>query len=221
MKTNIFLLGIFLAVTLLGSCKKSDPPTYTVKGWIGNGTTSAGVSNQPLELYVETIKKGNGYKRETLANGSTDEHGYFSMNYKETDLTKGVDVHIGSSFFKFDNIPVNQNVERNFYLSSMGKLKISLTTIKPLEDNKDTLFIAYQEYEGNKNMNRIDTITHTINGLYKTVRLKTELTGVNWGRGHKEFILDRTGTGFIYTEHTTNAFLITGDPIVDSVMINY
>jgi hypothetical protein len=23
-------------------CKKSDPPTYTVKGWIGNVTTNAG-----------------------------------------------------------------------------------------------------------------------------------------------------------------------------------
>jgi hypothetical protein len=77
------------------------------------------------------------------------------------------------------------------------------------------------EYNGTINQFKVDTVLHTINGLYKAVRVKTETVGLSWGRGHKEFVLSPGRDGFIRIAHQTGGFLPHGDPIVDSVTINY
>jgi len=201
------------------SCAKSDlpKPRYTIKGRVFYNYPSKPLINQPITI---TFTSGtmNTYQSIDLGSPKTDDSGYFSITYNEIDLSNrsNVDIHIFSQFLQIDGIPINQNVNKNFFIPTIGTLQIYLYTKKPLETNHDTLFFGYFDAGSHLIM---DTITKTVNGLWKTTKPPVGGYTRFYGRGSKDLAFDAQGYPTQNAHHVD--VTITGDPVIDKMTINY
>jgi hypothetical protein len=152
-----------------------------------------------------------------LVSGNTDASGNFSLTYTHTSITNaGAKVYIRSPYFSF-GIAVNQNDSQNFYNSTAGSMKIILHPLSPLNKG-DTLFLGYPNPN---NTIVIDTLFNTFSGVYKTIRSPVGPISFFYGRGWNKFNYNSVGGGHFTSTKNEIPARITGDPIVDSVTVNY
>jgi len=214
---------------MVSSCKKdglsNNKPQgkYTVQGKVLFDTTLQPYKNTSVELYV-TRGAQSTFVYKTLGTAVTNDSGWFSITYDATDVTgddgggaNPAQVHLSSQWFIYDNLPVNQNINRTFIKPVAGTLQVYLQTSNPLETKHDTLYLAY--YQMDKSGNDILTIlsvTNTVNGLYKSLRVQPYGFTMFYGRGWKDFAYGHPRGGAKYID--TN---IDGDPTIDKMTINY
>ena len=214
-----YYLLIFVLSMVMISCAKSNlpKPRYTIKGKIFMSYPSKPLANQNITLTF-TAGHLSSYESIDLGTAKTDDSGYFSITYNAIDLSNrsNVDIHIFNQFLQIDGIPINQNVNKNFYIPINGKLEIYLETNKPLELNHDTLFLGH--FAGNTVV--IDTITTTINGLYKRDEVPVGTYTVFYGRGWNSFGYNLQFNRF-YSSTKSIDVSISGDPTIDKMTINY
>jgi len=226
LKTLIYFL---CGILLLEGCKKSDTshaptPQYTIKGRIYISYPTTPYAKQSITLRV-TRGANDTYVDADLGTTTTDDSGKFSIQYNQTSISgpdpghgPAAQIHIFTQFLTFDNIPVNQNVNQDFYNVTNGKLQIYLYTNKPLETNHDTLFLGHFSNGGNNLV--IDTITQNINGLWKTSKPTIGGYTLFYGRGWKDFKYNPSINGFPPSAHYFDV-VIHGDPTIDKMTINY
>jgi hypothetical protein len=212
-------LGILAFLTLF-ACKNDDPkPRYTIEGRILDGTTGSSdiYNNSTIEIEA-TAGDGLKKKRAILGTTTTNDTGWFSITYDETDVT-GADqqIHIFSQFFQIDGLPVNQDIKRRFYESSKGTINLNLKSKTQLNIG-DTLFLAYRKYESGNDL-QVDTITQTFNGFYRSIRTPTGKLNIVWGIGTKKFKYDGVNAGSL--DGNVYYAPVTGDPVVDEVTLEY
>jgi hypothetical protein len=216
MRNTIFILIILVFI----SCHKEQGKNrYTIEGRILNGSTGSSdvYNNSPIEIEA-TAGNGLKKKRATLGTTMTNDTGWFSITYDETDVT-GADqqIHIFSQFFQIDGLPVNQDIKRRFYESSKGTINLNLKAKTQLNIG-DTLFLAYRKYESGDDL-QVDTITQTFNGFYRSIRTPTGKLNIVWGIGTKKFKYDGVNTGSL--DGNVYYAPVTGDPVVDEVTLEY
>jgi hypothetical protein len=112
-------------------------------------------------------------------------------------------------------VPINENLNKTFYISSMGSVKVFLKTASPITN--DTLYLCYPilNQRGEVVRVQIDTILTTLNGYFTTVRVVPPSENFFWGRGHNNFIYNPSLNG-ISKYSGTQSVSISGDPVVDS-----
>jgi hypothetical protein len=232
-KTLRFLTITYCLLTLLACCKKEeDPkpkPSYTIQGKIYQAYPTIPYVRQAITITVTRGGNIGGFKdtyvSKDLATATTNDSGWFSVSYPATDITGSdpggnAQIHIYSQFFQFDGLPVNQNVNKDFYIPTKGKIKISLQTNNPLETNNDTLYFAYLIQDKTGTSLEIDTLQQTFTGLYKTLILPVGYENFFWSRGKNNFKYDSARQGFTKIQHDQGLH-IDGDPIVNEITINY
>jgi hypothetical protein len=195
--------------TVLLSCKKSgSKPEYTVNGKVMDGTANRPFINVPLQLVAYTDAGVLNYKYDEVGRATTASDGTFTIKYTATDIT-GSHAHMAleGSGLKFE-VPINQDVNKTFYNSPMGKLSFYLYSPDPI--NNDTLFLSY----GLGHNIQTDTILKAKNGFYRTINAATASFVIAWGRGINQY---KHNIAYSYTSEIQ----ITGDPVVDSFMVSY
>jgi hypothetical protein len=213
----------------MACCKKQeDPkqkPSYTIQGKIYQAYPTIPYVRQAITITVTRGGNIGGFKdtyvSKDLATATTNDSGWFSVTYPATDITGSdpggnAQIHIYSQFFQFDGLPVNQNIYKDFYHPTKGKVEVYLQTNAPLEANHDTLFLG--RYSGY--MPIIDTILSTFNGIYKTYNASISGFDMYYGRGSVEFGFNAKTGRFKNSQHNIGT-VIDGDPIVNKITINY
>jgi len=213
MKRLVFIIA---CISLVGCKKPPSPaatiPTYTLSGYAY--VPSSGIITNAGQISVD-VQTSNPAVYLHLADGVADNTGYFKISYTQTYMTYpayiGAQVVLSSQYFTIDGIPVNKSEDRNYEESSSGLLALSLNPTKQLGAH-DTLFVQYGIYPQMAKA-EVDTFLSTYNGYYKTIRQPKNPGGViNWGIGKHD--LNSLKNRIVY-------FPIEGDPVIDSLTINY
>ncbi|MGZ5242647.1 MAG: hypothetical protein ACXWEY_00245 [Bacteroidia bacterium] len=219
---------------ILTACKKEpnkpeEVPTYTIQGRILDGATMRAYPNLPVEIVV-TKGAGSRHKSQNLGTAVSNDTGWFSITYKQTSITGtsydgdeyNAQIRLLAQWHQFEEIPVNQNVTKDFFQPTKGTLKVFLKTEKPLETNNDTLLFAYPIFTNSSWPDHwfMDTITKSINGYYLTLEDVPLTQNLFIGRGSKNFVFSQQQNAFKYVEQQLNP-KIDGDPIVNEITINY
>ena len=222
MKYIILFVISLISITSCTQPNTGPKPTYTIKGRVLNGTTGQAYANQSIDVTVQTKTK-TPYASADLGTGMTDAQGNFSVSYTQTSINYNqAYITVSSNFFMLDNIAVNKNIDSTFYLSSMGKIKISLKTNNPLGAN-DTLFFGTTllDASGNVTGTEIDTIHHTINGYYKTFRTPPPQITIFVARGWKNFGYNFQTNRFYGNNVKELGIPVRGDPLIDTATVTY
>ena len=214
-----FLLGVIIFSGC--SCKKDDGPKarYTIQGRVYLSYPSRPLAKQSITVTF-TAGHASSYESIDLGDATTDDSGYFSITYDALDMSNrsNVDIHIFNQFLQIDGIPINQNVNKNFFIPTSGKLAIYLYTKNPLETNHDTFFLGHFDGSG---FNLItDTFLTTINGYWKTSTLPVAGYTLFYGRGSRDYGYNPQINGFSQKSHHIDVS-ITGYPVIDKLNINY
>ena len=201
------MIGFFFAAQW--GCKK-DPEKFTIKGRIVDGTTDFRYKNITFDVFGADR---NENASDNLGSFTTNDSGDFEFIYEKA---KGsFSISLLNSFIRFKRLPVNQNIDKVFYKSTLGKVKVFLKTTKLLQNNKDTLYL----YEYFDNKVHIDTFT-TLPDEYFFYRTPPPGgIGFGYGRNNAEFFYDYKNKSLIRAKEASTE--VTGDPIVDELVINY
>jgi hypothetical protein len=225
-----YILTTCCLLFLLACCKKEeDPkpkPSYTIQGRIYQAYPTIPYVRQAITITVTRGGNIGGFKdtyvSKDLATATTNDSGWFSVTYPATDITGSdpggnAQIHIYSQFFQFDGLPVNQNVNKDFFKPTKGKVEVYLQTNNALEDTKDTLFLGIY---ANKVL-IIDTVLRTINGQYKIYDASIGGFYIYYGRGHKHFSYNSKLGYFTDGNQLGAGSHVDGDPIINKMTINY
>jgi hypothetical protein len=224
------LLTTCCLLFLLACCKKEeDPkpkPSYTIQGKIYQAYPTIPYVRQSITVTVTRGGNIGGFKdtyvSKDLATAITNDSGWFSVTYPATDITGSdpggnAQIHISSQFFQFDGLPVNQNINQNFFPpSAFGKVELYLQTNNSLELSHDTLFLGF--IAGNVPV--IDTITKSVNGLYKKYTAPSGGFTMFYSRGGGDKWYNKNYKRFTYYAKEIDT-QIDGNPIVNKMTINY
>ena len=213
------LLKTLTAVSLFAicSCNKGDNCNnfYTVSGTLLNGETGQPFTDSGTKIALDN--SGNLDLNENGFNMSTmpDKNGKFSFTYNscgayEEDLELGLNtpnrkyVLINPYDSSSDQqIPIEQNINRTWYVSLKGWIVIRLQPLSPLPPG-DTLLIDF--YCGDSLQKY--TILYTQNGILDSAYLPAGVYSLNWGRGKKNEFKNVHGG-------------LTGDPNITGYTIKY
>ncbi|MEX0966810.1 MAG: hypothetical protein WD077_06200 [Bacteroidia bacterium] len=225
-KLLTFTITLFVALLMLSSCKKVEPPEYTISGTILKAPDQpVPVPKLQWEVVVLDPEQGMAGKIESLGFFTPDQQGNFSFTYKQTDIdrsTASIEMYSdGPGYFKVREIPVNQEVNDTFYTRgpSWGTLRIYLKPLKPLAD--DTLLIGFPELVSGRLYMEMDTIFSEINGFWREMRFPTPYTAIHYGRGFSEFYFDPIEHNVKWSNHISPYIDGDRDPIVNEVTIEY
>ncbi|MEX0966809.1 MAG: hypothetical protein WD077_06195 [Bacteroidia bacterium] len=219
-------IALFAALLLMSSCKKVEPPEYTISGTILKAPDQP-VPLPKLQWEVVALDPGAsrtfGKRSESLGFFTPDLHGNFSFTYEQTKVD-GREATIefwsdGPGYFKVREIPVNQDVKDTFYTRGpfWGTLRIYLKPLKPL--NGDTLFFGYGVEKGFDIVLEVDTILTEFEGLWGEMRFPPPQKTLHYGRGFKEFYYDDLYNQLRRSKQVNAQ--VEGDPIVNEVTIEY
>ena len=218
MKQQLMMLCCLILFAIY-SCKKDDGPKarYTIQGRVYLSYPSRPLAKQSITVTF-TAGHASSYESIDLGDATTDDSGYFSISYDALDMSNrsNVDIHIFNQFLQIDGIPINQNVNKNFFIPTSGTVEVYLQTNNPLQTNHDTLFLGH--YAGNTPI--IDTLVNANNGLYKTYKVPVGGFGIFYGRGWNKFNFDPSIQKFTSSKNRID-ISISGDPIIDKMIINY
>lgn len=221
------ILIFFVLIISLYSCRKPKTTIdqqFTVKGTLLNGTTHERFAHQTIDFsmtYIDRVDLINGYRH--LGQVNTDDTGGFTFIYQGQNISRLPDARLSivSGDIEFDSLPINRDINRLFYASSLGSLKVYLQPDTALKQG-DTLFLGYQTLNPDKSiLFHTDTITSNISGYFKTIRTTVSYVQFYWGVGNRQYRPDTRYNDFIYVAHTKPKTYITGDPVVNEITIHY
>lgn len=215
---KICLISLAALIFLFNSCKKECTGTYSISGVLRDGTTLQPMKKVQFQFAVfnEVRTQTRDYK--VLGTAMTDDSGrfffeYLCLNdeYKHgyiliSSLSPNGGIHKTEEFSK--------DCKSELYYSTVGKAQIVLKPKKPL--GSDTLFVAIQDNFG-KFIN-YDSFTNTV--PHDWVLFNGPIGGnggVYFGRGRLSFINAFKDSRLNQWE----SLLITGDPYVDTILVNY
>ncbi|MCC7445546.1 MAG: hypothetical protein IT263_12025 [Saprospiraceae bacterium] len=219
---KIGIYSIAASLLLLNSCKdKKCEETWTIKGRLLNGTTLQPIKNVWFSATLYDLNHNNKATNQTpVGQGITDDSGFFSIEYpcKEKTFEK-IDFETLAPYGGYvrDNVKFEKHYFNTFYYSTQGRVHVILKPKKPL--NSDTLFI-----EG------------TFPGLVKRDSFTTEYTGL-WVNYHtinkggavvyaarRRTLLDsikQRPSSYQENGWWSLPYGITGDPFIDSLIVEY
>ena len=153
MKTeNKYLLIILLFIVVLFGCKK-DPETlpasndsYTIEGTLYYPDGVTPVKEKKLLLAADLGSNGGGGNNyEWPAETTTDENGYFKLEYQHNGSYNSLDIEqpytekpVLGPFLRA--IPANQNIKRDINLAARNLLHVKIDLRRELTET-DTLFV--------------------------------------------------------------------------------
>jgi hypothetical protein len=206
---------------LFAGCKDDNvkPPDnsnneYTISGKIIDGTTMKpkypGMVMSLKISYTDFIDS----ESEVLGQCKMNNQGEFEITYKHSKLAEknSAKLILLSSFYSSPPLPKNQNWVTTIYESTSGKVEITLNNDRP--STGDTLFIGY--YDNDMDIDRkiyVDTIVSDFKGVYKTFTSPNPRKVFWWGKGQEEFEA--------YLPDNSKIVTISGDPIIDTLTINF
>ncbi len=212
----------FLVLLTFNSCKKTKPcqGTNSISGVLKNGTTMQGIKNVQLEFQIYDYNyardKGENYK--TLGTVMTDDTGGFYFEYPCQEKNYGriaIDAQppFGGYLTARENYSTKFGPKVYFY-STNGSAQIVLQPAKPL--NNDTLYVGVQNNDGL--FTDLDSFNNSIPSFWMKKYGKVGNNGtIIWGRGRVNFY---KASKNINMKQWASIF-ITGDPVVDSVVVKY
>lgn len=210
---------VLLILVLANSCKKTenDPEEiYTVKGKFNNYSNPT--SFDGLKVRLELFEGGLfGTKITKKAEGIISNEGMFELQYSGQ-------VFSGDFYLTIErlipdiNIPRNVNFEKEYNMSTSGKLIINLIKDSILNP-KDTLLIEFPGFEAKK----IYSLPYGSfkDGILDTLSVPKDLSNSTiysalWGRNYQQ-LLDA-----VYKKNNRyKEFKISGDPFIDTLTIKY
>lgn len=148
---RLILFSITLTVMLgLENCKEgpTDPdtevPTYTWKGTLYKGLGEEVWPNATLEL-IATERNVGGFSYKSVATGSSDENGYFEIQYDEFDASpeSGEELFLEANGVELINAPYNVNVGRHIAEVDNHQFVCDISELKA--KGIDSLFILIPE----------------------------------------------------------------------------
>jgi hypothetical protein len=217
MKNIIYIIIAIFFIAQVG-CKK-EPEKFKIKGRVMDGTT--GQRFKGLTFTVHT-KGGTANKIiDDLGSFTTNDSGDFEFMY---DRIKGISANsitVINNFMKFKDIPLNKDVDKVFYKSTLGKYKVNcdFSNIK----SSDTLFLEYAKMNGIELVRAIDTLTNLrSNDFFIYSRWPAESITLRWGINSNTFSW-KYYQGNINIVNYVGSITgkVTGDPIVDEFEIKY
>ncbi|MCC6721068.1 MAG: hypothetical protein IT243_02620 [Bacteroidia bacterium] len=215
---KILYITIAIFFTAQMGCKK-EPEKFKIKGRIMDGTT--GQRFKGLTFTVHT-KGGTANKIiGDLGSFTTNDSGDFEFLYEKIKGINSNSISIISNFMKFENLSINQNVEKVFYKSTIGRYIITCNC--PNIKTSDTLFLEYARMSGVDLVRDIDTIVNVKNGDNFTYsRWPQESITLRWGINSNTFSWNYyQGNVNIINYLGTIRGKVTGDPIIDEFEIKY
>lgn len=223
---KIFIMFFLIVVSsaCISSCKRKENPSYTVKGYLFYGENKVPFKNEQLEFLVYRKKKPfEQSPREhifdrVIGSAKSDDNGYIEFTYEHQST--GVYImmqHAITATFENEEhrIPLNTNVEREFYRPPHGWASIFLNTNGKLSV-EDTFFIAHWDFENPSAIGpypqgySIDTVLGNFNGFIKTIKVPNTVFQIWSGKGRNNMNKP------IRYYHTP-----TGHPQIDSIYIEY
>jgi hypothetical protein len=217
MKNLIYLTIAIFFVAPLG-CKK-EPEKFKIKGRIMDGTT--GFKYKGLTFTVHT--KGGSANRiiDDLGAFTTNDSGDFEFMYEKIKGISANSISAISTFTKFENISINQNVDKVFYNSTLGTVRISLQKVNPI-NSSDTLFLLFDKNpdDGIEEIT-VDTIVNPQDGFYKQLRTSAKRLVFHFGI-NRELRYEILNSRYNIIQGRRFDFnIINGDPIIDDCTIKY
>lgn len=224
---KIFIMFFLIVVSsaCISSCKRKENPSYTVKGYLFYGENKVPFKNEQLEFLVYRKKKPfEQSPREhifdrVIGSAKSDDNGYIEFTYEHQST--GVYImmqHAITATFENEEhrIPLNTNVEREFYRPPHGWASIFLNTNGKLND-EDTFFISHRKFLISNDF-EIDTVLGNFNGFVKTIKVPNSEIRITAGKGEKGL---RGEPGFWFPDISLERIPITGHPNIDSIYIEY
>jgi hypothetical protein len=217
MKNLIYItIAIFFAAQV--GCKK-EPEKFKIKGRIMDGTTGQRFKGLTFTVHTKggTANKING----DLGSFTTNDSGDFEFMYEKIKGISTNSISVISNFMKFENISLNQNVDKVFYNSTLGTVRISLQKVNPINFN-DTLFLLYDKNpdDGIEEI-IIDSIINPQDGFYKQIRTSSKRLVFHYGI-NSELKYDILNSKFNILQGRRFDFnTISGDPILDNCTIKF
>jgi hypothetical protein len=216
---NILYITIAIFFVAQVGCKK-EPEKFKIKGRVMDGTTGQRFKGLTFTVYT---KGGTANKIiDDLGSFTTNDSGDFEFMY---DRIKGISansISVINNFMKFKDIPLNKDVDKVFYKSTLGKFKIICNC--PNIKNTDTLFVGYSKLNSNNVFRQvIDTLTNVYKGYnYTLITPPNEEWGIVWGVNSNTFAWKyHQGNINIVNYLGSVTGKVTGDPIVDEFEIKY
>jgi len=216
-----YLIRLLIIVIILGvSCKKKQncSGTNSISGVLKNGTTMKGMKNVQLKLSIYDLDY-DGRTKDTKELGyvSTDDTGGFYFEYpcqdKEYDKI-AIDAQAPFSTYLNARESYTKNLKKTFYHSTVGSAQIVLKPKTPI--GRDTIYVGIQLTSGT--FSNIDSFVNSTPYLWKRVSGSTGGYGsVIWGRGKSNY---NRATKEISLKQW-QSISISGDPVVDSIYVNY
>jgi hypothetical protein len=211
------IIAIFFAAPL--GCKK-EPEKFKIKGRIMGGTT--GFKYKGLTFTVHT--KGGAANKiiDDLGTFTTNDSGDFEFMYEKIKGISANSISAISTFTKFENIPINQNVDKVFFKSSLGKFKVICNC--PNIKSSDTLFVSYSKLNSSNVYRQvIDTVTNVTNGYSYIINTPPNSEfGVVWGINSNTFSWKYYNGNIDVINYLGNIIgRISGDPVIDEFEIKY
>jgi len=217
MKTLLKLIIIPFGLSfILNSCEKEEKPEFIFKGQFINGTTMK--PTRTKETMTLTAKDSRGKFLSTIGTFTTDEFGKFEFKYQQQ---KGNSITMEDGFFgRFENLPINQNFERNpWFFSDWGTLKLKIDLSNYTHTVSDTLFIGYiSSLVGSAEVISIISQPTLNNNITEKLRLLPIDQYIFMGVGAKNFKTENNKIKYYEKRLKIN---IKGDPFVDSTTFIY
>jgi len=221
---KIGFYSIAAGLLLLNSCKDEKcEETWTIKGRLLNGTTLKPIKNVWFSATLYDLNHNNKAINQTsVGQGITDDSGYFSIEYpcKEKTFEK-IDFETLAPYGGYvrDNVKFEKHYLNTFYYSTQGRVNVILNSKKPL--HRDTLFI---EFYNLPDLIKKDSIISDFNGLWLDFQSPAKGGGGHVYAARRRTLLDsikQSPTSYQENGWWHLPFGITGDPFIDSLIIEY
>lgn len=212
-KVTIFVIGMFLATQW--SCKK-EPEKFIIEGRIVDGTTDFRYKNLTFDVFGADRNENASIN---IGSFTTNDSGDFKFIYEK--VKGSFSISLLNSFIRFKRLPVNQNINKVFYKSSMGKYRVICEC--PNIKSTDTLFLEYGKITGSNVSRAIDTLTNVKNLDFFTYdNWPRESVTLAWGINSNNFDSELYQGDIIITKYLGKINgNVSGDPVIDEFKIKY
>ncbi len=217
------IISIAINIFLLSSCKdKKCEETWSIRGRLLNGTTMQPIKNVWFSATLYDLNANQKATNQTFVGQAlTNDSGYFNIEYPcKEKLFEKIDFETLAPYSGYvrDNVVFEKHFNRTFYYSTKGRVQVILKPKKPL--NGDTLFI---EMYGGLPLLAKDSFTSTFTGLWQNYSLPKN-AGVSIYAGRRRTHLDSIKakpSNYQEKGWWTLINSVSGDPIVDTLFVNY
>ena len=212
---NLYIYLFFLF--LFSNCKKKNcDGTNTISGRIVNGTSMQGIKGVELKFSIYDLKSNNKSTNDKeLGSTITNDSGYFSFEYPcQTKDYEKISIDPLPPYVGFMNAREGYvtHFNKTYYFATNGSVQLVLKPLKPL--GTDTLFLAYKE--GSNSWKYQDSFIGNAPYYWKKeFGKKGGGRTIFWGRGKNNF------NASLKNPYICVYPIITGDPIVDTSIVNY